>query len=671
MLRMRFTTFALGAILLVLASCGDSRTPTDPGLPPAPELTLADSLVTITEIGASHMVHAKVGVRTVHATLTVVSEERWLEEAPVLDAAALSESTLMALAPGTVRIAVSASDLPAKEMSVTVAPDAPYITREWSDEGGFHIRGYRLHAVDAGSAAWDGMPASILHHDSSTLSVTLPPALPGCTGGAYAELRLAAGADTLSAKIRRERSDEVSLSIGEYRLMTPGEIACLQLAPDAQSEYAVAYLDQRALIKSQTDGREHEVFNIGSEFVAHSRPHAASSVQLLSGAAPSFALAPSHIDRSASTATDARITLYDPREQPWKVGDTFLYQPVRQQLDTAYVVKLYDNGFVLAAMRDVVEHVDGDWEAEFSKSISLMNEHGLPYLQRVLGVTHPETAAGTGQFVFVAASLERALGSASSHDVVLRVDRNGEGARLTTVSHEMAHVYQQALRLAGRSSGSNIWASEGGANFLRNEIHRIISGTAFDANSVTREEANDGTPHAGEAVAVAGDFAYGYSNSANYFRYLVHQLMRTGIDYDTAVRTVMSGSLEGWFTLSSSGLPLPSGQGLQARLRPHLGSDWNPSESLLQWTLSLWADDWTDNPDLQQPLHEYAFGRPGRTVGGFLANILAGNEPGRTVRSHPVTSGHGVFALHDHGFGGSYSFSTDAPNAAWMIARIR
>ena len=97
---------------------------------------------------------------------------------------------------------------------------------------------------------------------------------------------------------------------------------------------------------------------------------------------------------------------------------------------------------------------------------------------------------------------------------------------------------------------------------------------------------------------------------------------------------------------------------------PHLGDGWTPSTSILTWILALWGDDRTENPELQEPFLKDA-------RGGVVSVALAGDESSERTRSHEYAGGVGVFALEDDGFGGSYTFSTDAPDAAWMIARLQ
>ena len=285
-------------------------------------LRLDAAALTLTRLGQEERVHAAAGERTTGApVLRVVEETRWFPDRAVLDSAALAAGSVVARAPGRVRLEAAAFGLVAPLLA-EVAP-APYVAEAGEERGGeVVLRGYRLDLLPPSALRWEEGPATVLERDSASMRVAVPPAPAGCVGGGYARLRVEGGEEGVLHEVRRARPGELALAPGEVRALSPAEAACLRLAPAAGAAYAVAYVDPTAIRRAQGDGREERVRETSFTVSAadRTRPGAGSALARSAAAAPAGPPAPPAHPRLEASAAE---TLYQLRAGTWSPGYAF------------------------------------------------------------------------------------------------------------------------------------------------------------------------------------------------------------------------------------------------------------------------------------------------------------------------------------------------------------
>lgn len=114
-------------------------------------------------------------------------------------------------------------------------------------------------------------------------------------------------------------------------------------------------------------------------------------------------------------------------------------------------------------------------------------------------------------------------------------------------------------------------------------------------------------------------------------------------------------------------------------MQARLGAAWNPTDALLQWTMSQAADDQTSNPHYQNlTFRRHYIESNGLPLVGFVgpdALIVGGSSTQASALRGPGTTG--FFVIDDDQLGGSYVPGASiggvaAPDAvAWLILRVR
>ncbi len=127
--------------------------------------------------------------------------------------------------------------------------------------------------------------------------------------------------------------------------------------------------------------------------------------------------------------------------------------------------------------------------------------------------------------------------------------------------------------------------------------------------------------------------------------------------------------MEGWWGINAGNQQ--NGSGLTARMRARLGASWNPTDALLDWTMSTAADDLTSNPKYQN-----------LTIRQFMPSTGSNRirphgdalRDGVSVTVRRQSGNTGVFELEDLS-GGSYVASATVAGTAsdtleWLLLRI-
>jgi hypothetical protein len=237
------------------------------------------------------------------------------------------------------------------------------------------------------------------------------------------------------------------------------------------------------------------------------------------------------------------------------------------------------------------------------------------------------------------------------------------------------HTYQYRWRYEHAGPWQNAlgtgWAIEGGAAFFAQEMIRERLGIPFLGN--THFGATDATDPAIPLVAYGlrvRNFTFGYNDGASVLRDFVQRLVRAGMSFDDAMSFVLVGAMEGWYGINEEGQA--HGAGLTKRMQKVLGSQWNPTDALLQWTMSEAADDLTSNKTYQN-LTKRAFS-PSTTTNSIRPDAVI--VPGSAVAVSRAPGTTGVFEI-DASKGGTYRASSNtvrflvASPLEWLLLRIQ
>jgi len=689
------------ALAALLAACGGAGAPTGPsGSGSSGERTVLDrSEVTLAAPGQSAEIKASAGgQQATSATLRVAGEARWLHDQPVLDETALAQGRIVARAPGTVQLDVSAFGAAPARATVRVSPSRPLALSASSAADTVVVRGFEMERAAAGGLTVGGRAARVVFADSATLrAVVAAEGTAACASGARPEAVQLAQADAASPlTVRRGRQGELALALGVPVRLDEAQARCLMLAPTAGARYALAFLDPRRVRAAQS----------GPEGAAPSATQYSVSIAEAGNAAPalgrvSASLSPvtGHAPRSSAYAGSPAA-----RTTPWREGDRFELRESGVAPMTARVVRVY-GGHLVFALAEGEEPAGGvdTWTARADSAFRMLVQHGYPLLERVLTASKPVSSAGAGQLLVVArresssylgASVTVPVnGRAYPYTLVNSAYSFSAAGLLRTLTHEVTHAWQTAwaseTRPAGTlGTGAQSWAVEGNADLLAWATLRRALGIGAAENWEWAGRLSDATlaPYALLAAGARGDLTAGYASSASFQSDLALRLVQAGVSEEDALAEVSRGALEGWYGWDPAGARRP---GLVGRMRGRLGSGWEPETAMLGWALSQAADDLTMNPALQNP----AFARVSTAAGeaglGWLpaAVLRSGGQAGRadpaaqaSVSGNAVTAAArygspGYVLIDDDGFGGAYTLSAAAGGAtlqaAWMIVRIR
>lgn len=209
-----------------------------------------------------------------------------------------------------------------------------------------------------------------------------------------------------------------------------------------------------------------------------------------------------------------------------------------------------------------------------------------------------------------------------------------------------------------------MWALEGGADLVRQEILRELARRPLAGNhDATEPAANIYLDRFFRSLRVAeGDIRAGYGESAGLLRHFFLEASRVGVPYEDALGAVLLGSLEGWFP---STLPQAPGEGLAGRLGPLL-SGFEPAEEVLSYALANAADDRTQVPDLQnrsiletwRESHASSF-TPDATLDGF-----------GTIRIDRQAGAVGYVYVRTRGTSSRLDVEGGTDGVRWMVVRF-
>lgn len=479
---------------------------------------------------------------------------------------------------------------------------------------------------------------------------------------------------------------DVSLGVGQTLALAPGASLCLAL-PGGGAEYALAYVDTRAIQGSAT-ARETPL----DSFVVRVTGAGGARAARIPGRegprpGPLFGEAGDLLP-TVELSADPALTQPSARSAPWTDGEVFtLLDNVQLAERRARVRRIYDGWLVVATFEDeAIPAIDGTL-AMLDAGWPSLRQHGVPLLDAVFGGVKPVTSTASGQLLMLvrrdlvnAAGV--AYGATDGTNVYswLAILPNGQPTSRTPVSlgslvfHEITHAYQRAWLHATRpegarvtpAAGGTIWSIEGGAALMQRELVRRQAGQSLTSNFDWRAPAATDAARWYSIFAQPNDgsFSDGYTESEDFMADLVGRVAARGRTPDQAVTEVMRGSLEGWYGWALAQQPRRAG--LVERMRPILGSGWEPSDALLTWTLSRAADDRTPSEVLQTPTFRDVWDvRSGEYGWTAHASLAPGSGDVAAKRAY---SSAGYFYLSG---AGPLSLTSSVDGVRWMLARIR
>lgn len=620
----------------------------------------------------------------------------------VLDAAALAGGEVRAAAPGRAVLQVRAGQARPARLEVRVEPDRPVVLAATvsAGEGGdtLRLRGWNLSGVAyvrLGAAAGRVVAGG----ETSLTAVVARGAAPCVSGLAADTLRVGGAWIAADSILPHPHAGETRLEVGAAVRLEGRSASCLRLAPVAGAQYALAFLDTRAVTRAETGWEGHAPS--GASY-AVTVAEAGVPAPAAAGASHALAAAPSDLPPSASLAGGIVR-----RAQPWRVGERV---EVPNAAGTARmpgrIARVYGGWLVLAVSDGALETGDeGAWLARADSAFGFFAAEGAEVMS-ALSSTKPTSSAGSGQLLVVAyhdpggylgfAAAEVVDGERHAYVYLAVRHGAGAGAMLRVLAHEAAHAWQGQYAWETRPAGSAYgmasaaWGTEGGADLLANVAVARFLDLALLGNwdwSAGLGRA-DAAPLALLPAGVRGNLAGGYAAAAGFLLDQAERLVRAGASQAEALAAVSRGAVDGWHGYDARGARRP---GLAARMRERLGAGWSARDALLTWTASQAVDDLTANPLLQnhtflgvstrgaatgtgwQPAAVLRTGGAARPGGPGNPVVVAGNAA-------TLTWWYGSPAymlIEDDGRGGVYRLSARAGQSpldgdvSWMLVRYR
>lgn len=669
------------------------------------------------------------GVPVTTLTTTLIDDQRWLSEVAVLDAAALAQGRVTSVGPGRARVRVQLGTLVDTVIIGVTLPRARVYTVT-VPSGKTHLgtgdtialRGYALTSLAVSALQANGFTPTTTTRDSANWRVVVSSAAAACTGSPAAITLTLTGSDgTFPTNLTRAFANELSLDVGEAKRLTDAEAACLRFSPSSTARHLLAYADSRLHTKAQTMAE----FPWPDSIIARVTPAGVNPV--LDAPNATAAIATSAIagrsagrivrDPAREESFNASFAVIRPpvlvvpvaaasipsgcpflnayaphcRSTPYAIGDVFTHYPSGRTPGPARVIAIRGN-LVLAIFREDSTLLPSVAIPRADSALKLFAEQGVPWLQHVYSLSAPTTSSDeSGQLLLM---LDASPGSsagwyaeATGHGRWGRLTLglpDGSGFRtlgtsyslnFSIIAHEVTHTYQFRWRYeyAGpwQTYLGTSWGIEGGATFAQLQTLREALGISFSSNTnFDVLPLSDPAGSLSVGARATGDMTAGYVPASSMLRDFMQRLVQSGMTTRDAAREVAKGAMEGWYGINEEGQA--RGLGLTARMRARLGASWNPTDAMLQWTMSEAADDMTANATYQNVSNKK-----------FAQTTQAASLPPHSPLVQPTiaaavkrTAGNnGVFEIAD---GVGTAFRADAtvagassPALEWLVMRIK
>ena len=491
----------------------------------------------------------------------------------------------------------------------------------------------------------------------------------------------------------------IALEVGADKRLTDQEAACLSFKSIAGSRYLLAYVDTRLVNKAKTGSEspwpDSLTVRVEDASGGPISLTAAPTYAQGDGATPMAGLGVAGDVAAFIPSSCPLLNTFYPhcRTTPYTVGESITHYPGGgRPAGPAHVLTIGGN-VVLAAFDADAGFLAPNAKERADSALESIVKRNIPLLQRTFSLAKPTTTSDESNQLYVALQTPSGSSAGWYPDAV---NGHGRWARVTIglsansalgapgasytnalqiLGHETMHTYQYRWRYehAGpwQSALGTGWAIEGGAAFFAQEMIRERLGIAFLENTLFG--ATEGTDPAIPLVAYSlrvRNFTFGYNDGASVLRDFVQRLVRAGIPFDDAMRYVLVGAMEGWHGINEE--DQAHGLGLTRRMQRVLGNSWNPTDALLQWTMSEAADDLTSNKTYQN-LTKRAYS-PSTTSNNIRPDAVI--VPGSSVAVSRAPGTTGVFEI-DASKGGTYRASSNAVRflatspLEWLLLRIQ
>jgi len=420
----------------------------------------------------------------------------------------------------------------------------------------------------------------------------------------------------------------VTLAAGAAKRLTDKEAACLSFKGIAGSRYLLAYADTRLVTNAQTRA-EWPWPDSAYAIVQDIRRAPFASVAVPSVTAPESGDAREQAPAAQALAAASSVPSSCPllntfypycRATPYTVGQSITHYPGDGRPPGAATILTVNGNLAVAVFTPDDDGVVPNAKARADSALTWIRKRNIPLSQKAFslaGLTSTSDESGQLYIALQAASSsganwwpDQTNGAGRWARVTIAVPPNSAFTdptasytnALQIFGHEILHTYQYRWRFehAGPWFGTlgTSWAIEGGAAFFAQEMIRDQLGISFTGNTYfgATQTQDAAFPLIGYGLRVR-NFTFGYGSAASLLRDLVQRLVVAGLTYDDAVSLVLRGSMEGWYGINEEGQYHPLG--LSRRMQAVFGRSWNPTDALLQWTMTEAADDLTSNKTYQ------------------------------------------------------------------------
>jgi hypothetical protein len=492
----------------------------------------------------------------------------------------------------------------------------------------------------------------------------------------------------------------IALAVGSAKRLTDKEAACLNFKSIDGSRYLLAYVDTRLVNKAKTQAEspwpDSAIVRVedvsGSVFSTIGTSDVPTRTQTL--------VAPRDVSDGASALmVPSGCPLLNSsypfcRARPYRVGEVITHYPGNEAPAGKATILTIVGNLAVAAFEPDAGLLVPNVKARTDSALTWIVKRNIPLLQSAFSLRNPTTTSDESGQLYIglqAASgssaqwwSDAANGSGRWAKVLIGLSPSGGFSEpslsytsaLQVLGHETMHTYQYRWRYEHaspwQSSLGTKWAVEGGASFFAQEMIRDRLGIPFSGNTVfSASTLQDPT----FALLTYGfkvrNFTSGYSDAASMLRDFVQRLVGGGMPLDDALSQVLLGAMEGWYGINEDNQE--HGAGLTSRMQRVLGSSWNPTDALLQWTMSEAADDLTSNSTYQN-LTKRAYS-PSTATNNIRPDALI--VPGSSVSVSRGPGTTGVFEI-DGTRGATYRASGNTLRTIfatspieWLILRIQ
>jgi hypothetical protein len=616
--------------------------------------------------------------------ILLIGEKRLLPSLPVVETVWQAPNVhLEATGPGSVGVLVKAGDLVSDTVSVTVTTTRAIVTALQAPEHALPgdpavLTGYQMDSLMPEDVTVCGAPVPFLRASADSFWFAVPDlAGTSCDPASSVEVVVgASGKTSQSFHLFYLQTQAIDLAVGEYQILSSHTENAISIAPHPGARYALSYIDLRAVESSQTTAESDRL--PWTTLSIHVGPVGASSQVALS---PPLGSLSDRLVTCTGWMTDREILASDAppadyyayRTTPWQVGDSVSIRDpfVFTDFLGGKVIKIYNDYVCLVELDKYADQNISGRLSELDQTMARMKTYGYGTLESALSPTRPQAGSGTGQILIVPTGLPG--GSGTVRDGLILVDplfdffplSDPLHLDLNLVAHEVGHLWQQQYQedlcaSLGVCSGLGPagWSLEGTAEFVSEEINRqalghpltgTIAGWTFYLGSWG--------PTYGTGAGGAWSFGRGYAGATWFMRDQLIGLIRSGVDYDTALSEVTKGSLDGWYGLGSFGAQRP---GLVQRMSELRNRTWDPLVELPEALARLFLDDRPDDtyPALLEAWSEYT---------PFLSEVTP-SSPRYDIFIYGWSFGD--FIIDDEGAGGAYEFGSSVDGISWIIMRI-